>query len=352
MARTQINGYNTRTSIIPETTYGTNPATGSQELFVQSFNIEHDRNQTPLNFLTKGSQADVKQGNESTNLTISGPIPRSSIAFHALMNRFFSKQTTTGAGPYTHPYTFPYLQIPGSFTFEGIPEGENSSTKAVQVYGCVPQRLRVSAQAGELPTYELFCLGRQLANATGPATAPSGAVDSSVYSAGDMDLSSLPATAGDGLLFTDTSSNGYYVLPVAYEIEINAGLDEDAYTLDTTYRRQIQRGANMEVTGTVSFLYETGESWDSHDLISQIRQGTHFTTQWRLVAGGGGAQTQFQIDLGTGTAGAVVFDESAAAPTPDGPGRMIVEAPFSVNCVEDNLALTIVNAMNGTTVDV
>lgn len=352
MARTQILGYNTRTSIIPETTYGTNPATGSQELFVQSFEIEHSRNQSPVNYLAKGSQGTVKQGNESTNVTLGGIIPKSSVGFQAILNRFFSLGTTTGSGPYTHPYTMPYSTTPGSFTFEGIPMGENGSTRAVQVYGCVPQRLTLSAQQGEHPTYEFFCLGRQLANASGPATAPSGAIDTNIYRVGDMDLTSLPATAGDGLLLTDTSSNGYFVLPLAFDVTINAGLDEEAYTLDTTYRRQIQRGGNMEVTGSITFLYEDGESWDSHDLLLQIRQGTHFTTQWRLVQGGGGSQCQFDLNLGTGTAGSIVFDESAAAPTPDGPGRMIVEAPFTMNCVEDDLTLDVMNEKTGVTVGV
>lgn len=352
MARTQILGYNTRTSIIPETTYGTNPATGSTELFVQSFEIEHTRNQSPVNYLTKGSTGTVKQGLESTNVTLSGILPKSSVGFHALLNRFFSLGTTTGSGPYVHPYTMPYATTPGSFTFECIPQGANSSTRATQVYGCVPQRLRLSAQPGAHPTYEMYCIGKELAQASGPATAPSGAIDTEIFCVGDMDLDGLPSTGGDGLLFTDTGSNGYYVLPLAFDVEISVGLDEEAYTLDGTQRRQVQRGGNMEVSGSVTFLYEDGETWDAHDFLSQVRQGTHFTTGWTYNIGSGASQRQFDLSLGAGAAGALVFDESAVPPSIEGPGRIEVEAPFTMMAVEDNLTLNVVNEKAGGTVGV
>ena len=352
MARQQILGYNTRTSIIPETTYGTNPGTGGQELFVQSYQIEHTRNQSPVNFLTKGSAGTVKQGNEATNVTLSGILPKSSTAFHGLLNRFFSLGTTTGSGPYTHPYTMPYATTPGSFTFEVIPQGENSSTRAMQVYGCVPQRLSLSAQPGEHPTYEMFCIGRELAQATGPSSAPSSAIDTEIFTVGDMALTSLPSTQGDGLLLTDTGSNGYYVLPTAFDLEITVGLDEEAYTLDSNQRRQIQRGANMEVSGSITFIYEDGESWDSLDFLSQVRQGTHFTSQFAYNTGTGTGQRRFDIDLGTGSAGAMVFDEAAVPATIEGPGRIEIEAPFTCVNVEDNLALTVINEKAGGTVNI
>lgn len=345
MARATTYGSNTRTALIPETTYGTNPGSGAQEIFLDSLDIEYQPNHIFGQTLVDTSQNYLKLGNEQTTVNMTGKLFKSSVAWHIIINRLFKKGTTVGlSDPYTHPYTIDYETAPGSFTLESIPHGGASSILAQQVLGCVPQTLTLTANQGEHPTFECTCIGREFTRSTGPGTAYTAANDTTIFEVGSLMTESITGgTFGNGLKIS-TSGSDYFVKPVNFEVTIESGIDDNAFTLDSKLRRQIQRSGNLAVSGTLDFYLESGETWTANQIQALIRTAQEFSFIWGYQTGtpSSAGEKTFQLNLGDSGAG-VVFDPDGAVTSVEGPGVVLVSAPFQMLDVENNLTLEIVN---------
>lgn len=353
MARTNINGSNTRTAIIPETTYGTNPGTGAAEIFLTDYDPNYDPGNSAITTLKDTSQSFVKKGNEASSIAFGGKLFKSSIALHAILNRLFKKGTTTGTDPYTHPYTLDYNTIPGSFTFEKVLMGGASSDKATQYLGCVPSAFSLSAQRGEHPTFEFECIARERTRATGPGTAYNATTDKNIFCVGDMTGDALPSGGGTGLQLIVAPSTGYYVQPVNFDFRLETGIDAEAYALTSNLRNQVQRGGPFVASGNLEFVLEDGETWTAKQVADLIADNTEFSFKWRYSTGTSGQSGYRLFDLKLGASGlGVVFDPEGASFNPDGPGRILVNAPFQMYDIESNLSLDIQNEQDGTAVGV
>jgi hypothetical protein len=346
MPNSVVTGANTRTAFIPETTYGTNPATGAAELHVDEYEINYDPSRSYITNLKDSSISFPKDGNEVSSMSFTSKLFKSTAAINLLLNRFFVKGTTTGAGdPYTHPYTMDYETKPGSFTFEAVVSGEASSNRAIQAKGCTPNSITLSAALGEHPTISADCLVREVTRATGPGTAYTGSTDSNIFCAGDM-FSTNDGESVSALLLT-TGASGYFVRPVSFELTLSAGLDEGSHSLVSNLRPRVQRGGPLEASGTLEFILETGETWSAINVVDLIKSNTGFRFDWEYRTGTPAASgyRQFKISLGNGS-DKVYFDPEGATFTPDGPGKVMVSAPFQLTDVESSLTATINNALN------
>lgn len=352
-----LNGSNTRAALYPESTYGTNPGSGHQEIFLDSIEPNFDPGFQYLQTLVNTSIGYVKTGNQVSSVSMTGKLFKSSVALHVLLNRIFKKGTTTdtsGAAPYTHPYTVDYETNPGSFTFEYVPHGEDSSDHAQQFTGCVPTSFSVSAQQGEIPTFTVDAIAQQFTRATGPSTIYAGSIDTNIYVVGDMLTESVVGTGASGVGLKLTSGGtDHYVRPINFDFTFNTGIDENGFTLDSNLRRSAQRGGNLEATGTLDFYLEHGQAWTAEAVQALIRTGAEFSFQWRYSTGTAGtsAYRNFQLNLGSSGAG-VIFDPEGATVVPDGPGVIQVSAPFRMLDIENKLTLSVSNERNGTAVGI
>jgi len=347
-----FNGENTRTAVIPESAYGTNPATGAQELFVDSYEIGYDGGFTYNQPIKDTSPSYLTLGNEATTWGMTHKLFKSNLGFHALLNRLFTSRSTTGSGdPYTHIYTQDYGTAPGTFTFEVVPGGAGSSGLAMQVKGCVPTSMTLTAGQGEMPMVEWSGIGREFTRDTGPA-AYTGSVDTAIFVPGDLTSETISGgTTSSGLKLT-AGGVDYGVKPVSLEVTYDAGIDESAYTLDSRYRIDPQRGGPLSITGTLDFFMEQGTQ-AADDVIALIRTGTAFTVRYWFSTGTPASPGYKSFELLMGyNAPNVIFDAEAAAVSVEGPGAVTISAPFQMLNVESRTRLTINNDKTSANVNI
>lgn len=348
-----FNGENTRTALIPESTYGTNPATGAQELFADSYEIGYDPGFVYNQTLVDTSPSFLTLGNEGTTWGMVHKLYKSNLAFHIMLNRLFmSLSTSGGADPYTHLYTQVYATNPGSFTLEVVPNGEAASTSAMQVKGCVPTSMTISAPAGEQPTVEWSGIGREYTREASPGTAYTSSVDTAIFVPGDLTSETISgATTSSGLKLT-AGGTEYGVKPISYDVTYEAGIDESGYTLDNRYRISPHRGGLLAVSGNLDFYLEEGTR-AAQNVIALIRSGTPFSFhQWFSTGTPASAgYKSFDFHLGYGSP-SVIFDPEGAVINVDGPGAVTISAPFQVLNVESSVRLTVSNEKNGTAVNI
>lgn len=348
-----FNGENTRTAIIPESTYGTKPATGAQELFADSYEIGYDPAFTYNQTLIDTSPSFLTLGNEGTTWGLTHKLYKSNLAFHAILNRLFMTLATSGgADPYNHLYTQNYANNPGSFTFEVVPNGEAASTSAMQVKGCVPTSMTISAPAGEQPTVEWSGIGREYTRDASPVTAYTASVDTGIYVPGDLTSETISgSTTNSGLKLT-AGGTDYGVKPISFDVTYEAGIDESGHVLDSRYRISPHRGGSLAVSGNLEFYYADGAN-SALTVISLIRTGTPFSFhQWFSTGTPASAgYKSFDFHLGYGSP-SVIFDPEGAVINVDGPSAVTISAPFQVLNVESSVRLTVTNEKNGTAVNI
>lgn len=347
-----FNGENTRTAIIPESVYGTNPATGAQELFVDSYEIGYDPGFTYNQPVKETSASYLTLGNEATTWSLTHKLFKSNLAFHALLNRLFTGLSTSGSSdPYTHIYTQAYGTAPGSFTLEVVPGGAGSSALAQQVKGCVPNSMNISFSQGEMPMVEWSGIGREFTRDTGPS-AYTAAVDTSIFVPGDLTSETISGgTTSSGLKLT-AGGVDYGVKPVNFDVTYEAGIDDAAFVLDSRYRKEPQRSGLLACTGTLDFYMEQGTQ-AADDVMALIRTGTPFTFNFWVSSGtpASSGYKSFKLVMGY-NAPNVIFDPEGAVMNVEGPGAVIISAPFQMLNVESRLRLEIQNEKTGVQVNI